>query len=275
MEVKEKYSFQTDSQIIRSIYQNINNYLIEYSGNVSKKICAIYFSSNNLYYPNSERAFREQLLKFNRFEWYKNRINSASKHIFIRDIQKQWYLSGINSRINTPQKLLDFLKTETEGYQIITLGSSAGGFAAVIYGQLLKAKKIYSFNGQFEIKSILGRSSEETDPLIFRNKDNQILLKWYDSLNFITDPNSIYYFQSIKSWWDIEQYKHIERQALNHIQFITSNHGIPFLSANLPVVINMSSDELQKNQWKSFASDFFFIENSGIIQNNTSLNKRY
>jgi predicted rRNA methylase YqxC with S4 and FtsJ domains len=31
-------------------------------------------------------------------------------------------------------KLFSFLQAETKGYQVVTLGSSAGGFAAVLYG---------------------------------------------------------------------------------------------------------------------------------------------
>ena len=171
MEIKENYSFQVDSETVKKVYQDQDNYLIEYSEEVPKKYCIIYFSSNDIYYPNTENAFIEQLLGKNRFEWYKTRINYGHKHIFIRDIQKQWYLGGINSRIDTPEKLIAFLKNETKGYLVIAIGSSAGGFASIIYGQLLNAERIYSFNGQFEIRSILNSSTETIDPLIFRNKE--------------------------------------------------------------------------------------------------------
>lgn len=137
MEIKDNYSFQVDSEIVKEAYQNQDNYLIEYSEEVPKDYCIIYFSSNDIYYPNTGIAFQEQLLSKNRFEWYKTRVNIGYKHIFIRDIQKQWYLGGINSQIDTPEKLFDFLKDETAGYRVIALGSSAGGFAAIIYGQLL------------------------------------------------------------------------------------------------------------------------------------------
>lgn len=246
MEVNEQYSFQVDSEIVQNIYKNQNNYLIEYSSHMLKEYCIIYFSSNDIYYPNTFASFKEQLIKKNKFEWYKTRINFGHKHIFIRDIKKQWYLNGINSYINTPQKLLLFLKNETQGYRIITLGSSAGGFAAVIYGQLLNADRIYTFNGQFEIRSILNNSTEATDPLIFRNKQNKKLEIWYDSRNFITNPSSIYYFHSIKSSWDNEQYAQIKNILINHIQMKTSNHGVPFLHSNLPFVINMDISNLHE-----------------------------
>jgi hypothetical protein len=127
MEILANYSFQVDSEMVKNTYKNDPNYLIEYSPTINKKYCIIYFSSHNIYYPNSEIAFEKQLLGKNRYEWYKTRVQNGYKHLFIRDIQKQWYLGGINSFINTPQKLLSFLKEETIGFQVIVLGSSAGG----------------------------------------------------------------------------------------------------------------------------------------------------
>jgi len=47
------------------------------------------------------------------------------------------------------------LREESKRYSVITLGSSADGFAAVLYGQLLDAEIIYSFNGQFENNPLL------------------------------------------------------------------------------------------------------------------------
>jgi hypothetical protein len=266
MEIKENYSFQVDSGIVKEVYQNQDNYLIEYSKDIPKNYCVIYFSSNDIYYPNTEIAFQEQLLGKNRFEWYKTRVNIGYKHIFIRDIQKQWYLGGINLQIDTPQKLITFLRDETAGYQIIVVGSSAGGFAAVIYGQLLNAEKIYSFNGQFEIRSILSDSSEEINPLIFRHQENKMLEKWYDTRNFITSPSTIFYFQSCKSRWDIEQFEYVKDIPINRIKFNTRNHGVPFLSTNLPSVINRSSTDLLKLTSGKIHPIVFSFRSVGLYQ---------
>ena len=266
MEINANYSFQVDSDIVKSVFKEKDNFLIEYSKDVPKKYCIVYFASNDLYYPNTEMAFQKQLLDKNRFEWYKTRIKYGYKHIFIRDIQKQWYLGGINSDINNPSKLFDFLKAETEGYSIVMVGSSAGGFAATIYGQLLKAERIYSFNGQFEIRSILNSSSENIDPLIFRYKDISDFIKWYDTRNFISNPSSIYYFQSLDSKWDISQFEQIKDVPIKRIGFKTSNHGIPFLSANLPFVLNLNDSELIKLTKKNQSPLIFSIKAIGLFQ---------
>lgn len=266
MEKIKTYSFQIDSDIVRNHYDSHSNYLIEYSKNVSKEYCIVYFSSNDIYYPNNEISFNENIVQKNRYEWYKTRINIGYKHIFIRDIHKQWLLSGINSTINTPQKLLNFLIEETKDYKLITLGSSAGGFAAVIFGQLLNAEKILTFNGNFEIRSKLKTSSESICPLLFRLKDNEELNDWYDSRKFITKAESIYYFQSTRSKQDILQYRHVEDLRIKRIKFNNSHHGIPFFKTNLPFVLNLTSQELDNLTFKNIHPLMFSIKISGFSQ---------
>ena len=94
--------FQIDSEIVRSVYINQPNYKIEYNNSCKANICAIYFSSNDIYYPNNEDIFQKRIVEKNVFEWYNTRIN-ARKHIFIRDIFKQWYLEGINAKLDSPE----------------------------------------------------------------------------------------------------------------------------------------------------------------------------
>jgi hypothetical protein len=255
---KEKItSFQVDSEIIKNYLLNNNNYLIEFNPSIAKEYCIVYFSSNDLYYPNSEIEFKKTIIAKNRYEWYENRVDKGHKHIFIRDIQKQWYLGGINSEINTPTKLYEFLLNETHGYKTIFVGSSAGGFASVIFGQLLQAEQIFSFNGQFEIFSLIKKSNETIDPLILRNQNNLELIKYYDTLNFIKNTSSIFYVHSLNSPWDIEQKKHINSLPINIINFNTDNHGLPFYRFNLRFVLNLSVIEL-KGMTKNIYSPFLF-----------------
>jgi len=132
--IDPNFVFQTDSEIINEVY-NKNNFLIVYDEKcINKDTCAIYFSSNNIYYPNTEEVFRKRIIERDFYEWYHTRISKAYKHIFLRDIKKQWYITGINSQINSPELLLNFLKKEVKGFSTITVGSSAGGSAEVLYG---------------------------------------------------------------------------------------------------------------------------------------------
>ena len=149
---KSMFVFQTDSDIVRNVYDTQHNYLIEYNEQCKDKTyCAVYFCSNDLYYPNVEDIFRKRIVEKNFFEWYNLRIEKAYKHIFVRDVFKQWYLSGINQSIDSPERLIEFLKNETDGYRTIMSGSSAGGYAAILYGSILKVERVFQSSSRIDI----------------------------------------------------------------------------------------------------------------------------
>ena len=221
--VNEPYVFQVDSDLIKKSLSN-SNYLIEYSKiNTKDKYCIIYFSSHNIYYPNNEDELKKQILDKNRFEWYAARIIKGSKHIFIRDIKKQWYLEGINNDINSIDKLEGFLKKETKGYKTIMVGSSAGGYAAVLFGSILNSEYVFSFNGQFQLYDLLETSNESIDPVIFRNKKNKSINKFYSLKSYISNPERVIYFWSKKSEWDKINQNHISSLGVLEIAFNTKS----------------------------------------------------
>ncbi len=266
------YVFQTDSEIVNHIYDTQNNYLIEYNNNGEKDLCAIYFCSNDIYFPNTEEIFRKRIVEKDFYEWYHSRIQKASKHIFIRDIFKQWYLAGINKNINTPDKLIEFLKKETEGYEVITIGSSAGGYAAMLYGSYLNTKYILAFNPQFEINTLFESSSENINPLIFRIKDERV--KYFDITKVINPQIEIFYFYSNASKWDIEQNKYCPTGNIYPIEFKSAHHGIPFLKVALPIVINQENDKLISLSKRKHNPIIFTIKMVGFINTIAGLYKQ-
>lgn len=264
---KQVFVFQTDSEIVRNVYENQDNYLIEYNEQCSDHAyCAVYFCSNDIYYPNTEETFRKRIVEKNFFEWYGSRINKAYKHIFIRDVFKQWYLRGINKTINSPQKLLDFLKKETDGFRTIMIGSSAGAYASILYGSILKIEKVIAFNPQFELKSLLQKSTEKINPLLFRLKDSNAFV-YFDTVPFISPEMNIYYFYSNQSKWDIEQHQYIgDLKGVHQLPFKSSHHGIPFLKVALPLVLNLEDEQLKKLENKIQYPLFFTIKFVGVYQ---------
>lgn len=263
--VKTCFVFQTDSDIVNQVYKKNDNYIIEYNEIGDKNYCAIYYSSNDIYYPNNEEIFRKRIVDKNFYEWYNTRIEKAYKHIFVRDVFKQWYLCGINSKIDSQQKLFEFLKKETNGYKIINVGSSAGGYAAILYGSLLKAERVLAFNPQFEINSLLHRSTEAINPLVFRL--NNIRSNYFDIKNIDFNNTIVFYFISCKSKWDIEQNSHIgEKENLYKISFSTSHHGIPFLKVALSKVINLNKKELISFSKINHNPFVFTIKMVGLIK---------
>jgi len=265
--IKDDFVFQIDASIVREAYKK-DNFLIEFDKEcVDKTTCAVYFSSNDIYFPNTEDAFKSRIFEKDFYEMYNTRVKSAYKHIFIRDIYKQWYIYGINSRIHSPELLLKFLEDETMGCSVITIGSSAGGYAAVLYGSLLSANRVFSFNGQFELCTLLETSNPQTDPLLFRNAKSAVS-KYYDLKSFINQKIDIYYFTSLGSAWDNQQYHHVKDiTTLKPILFKTSHHGVPFVKSALPVVINTEGDILNKWVNKKFNPIAFSVRIAGL--NNT------
>ena len=265
------YVFQTDSEIVRQVYEKQDNYLIEYDETGRKEWCAIYFCSNDIYYPNTEEIFRKRIIEKNFFEWYHSRIKKASKHIFVRDIFKQWYLAGINTKIDTPEKLTAFLREETKGYHIVTIGSSAGGYAAALYGSLLNADYALTFNPQFEIESLLSRSTERINPLLFRLRANNSIggggVKYYNINSSVKAAAQIFYFYSNGSKWDMEQCRHVGYSPnLYKIAFRTSHHGIPFLKIALPTVINWDVEKLKGLSGKEHSPIGFTMKAVGVVK---------
>ena len=249
--------FQCDADIVKQIRKQ-DNYLIRYSDDCpGKEYCAIYFSSNDIYFPNTETVFQKRIVEKDFYEWYGTRIQKAHKHIFVRDIFKQWYLAGINEKINTPELLNDFLRQETEGYKIIAVGSSAGAYAAILHGSLLGAERVIAFNPQFEINSLLERSQEAINPLVFRLKETNTR-KYYDIVPFVNDSVDIFYFYSNQSSWDMEQCRHSEKlKEIRRISFSTAHHGIPFLKVALHKVLNLEKNDLE-HYAKKVQSPFIF-----------------
>lgn len=160
-----------DAELLENAY-NENNYLIEYTKS-NENLAVIYFSSHGIYRENTNEIFTQEIKIKNRFEWYKIRIKRARKHIFIRDILKQFYKYGINKDINSMDKLIEFLNKETEGMRVITVGSSAGGYMSLLAGVLLNAEMIFTFSPI--VKLYDGKEKyEDLVPMI--NKSNSFIL---------------------------------------------------------------------------------------------------
>jgi len=239
--------FQIENKLVLNEYKK-DNYMIETENNKNTGYVAIYFSSNGLYFPNEEQEFSKKIIEKNRYEWTRNKIHRADQHIFIRDLFKQWYIEGINYHINNVDKLFDFLKEQVGNKKVITIGSSAGGYAAVLFGTLLKAEYILTFAGQFTLKDQLETSVPLRDPLVFKHQYDMEKNKYYDLSSLISQSNiPVFYFVSNDSMVDKPQVEIARRFKNIHIfNFDSDVHGIPFYVINLEKLINMSSEQITR-----------------------------
>lgn len=227
----------------------LDNYIIETSENSNKNLCVIYCSSSGLYYPNTEEEFKRAFIDHqDRFEWRNHRIRGAAKTIWIRDITKEFYVKGINSRINNIDKLIDFLKEQVKGYELITVGSSGGGYIAALLGCALNAKCVYCFSGFFNLNII----DQSTWPLIFEMGKYKEYNKWYRIDKLIEECGTeIFYFYPGLLEDDCKQAEFVKNIGnVKTFTFNSSIHGIPFQDrfhiSVLNSVLNLSEEKLRK-----------------------------
>ena len=192
--------WSTDDKMLDEVYQQ-NNFECVDTG-IDSEWCYILFSSNGLYYPNKQEVFEEQIVRKNRFEWKWVVQNSqipqrAARIIYVRDIHKIWYTYGISAKVDTIDKTLELLKSLTGKYKVITVGSSAGGYMAVLTAIRLQAQYCLNFSGQYKIDEEL------------RNP--------YTDISGMLDEyqGTVFYFAPAYCQSDIEQYRLVEKRVVS------------------------------------------------------------
>lgn len=253
--LSQDVAIKKDDPLIYSVWNFENNFLIEYSSvdNVpsEQKICAIYFSSNGIWYPDTVNTFYHSIIEKNRFEWYGTRVNKATKHIFVRDVFKQWYAKGINQRLNSVEKVAEWLRGECEGYKTIVIGSSAGGYGAVLFGNLIDADIQIAFSPQLDISEY--HKDEDKYPLMVAD------YKYNFISDYARDSKNLFLFYSIHSKNDFLDIDLAIKARCNVIMFDNTIHGVPFNPVALPTVINMNEIQLASMKGKIISPIWFSI----------------
>ena len=236
------------NELATEVYHKDNILIrIKKNDNAKKRLCVIYCSSNNIWYPNTESCFREQLIEKDRYEWTNFSHPDAEKEIFVRDIYKSWYVTGVNSRLNTIDALIAYLKDEVQGFSVVTIGSSAGGYLAAILGYFLDAEHTIAFSPQFELEN---QWAIDLNPFLRNYQSDPNRNKYYDLKAVLAKSNvPIFYIVPIKSEIDRYHYNHI--QGINCIHpfvFNDSHHGVVMLKENLSAFIYKSTNDLLELQ---------------------------
>ncbi len=166
---------QVDLPEVRRAYAELANYRV-----VDKPCrrrprgtlrCVVFFSGHGLYFPNTAAEVEEKVFRRDRYEWARNVPAWADRVIFLRDVQKQWFVEGISRRVNSVDALLHLLKDQVAGYDTVCVGSSAGGYAAILFGCLLNAERVVSFSGQFSLESLMDQDPGQ-NPLLEKHRSD-------------------------------------------------------------------------------------------------------
>ncbi len=251
-----------ENNLAESVYTK-NNYVIE-NQEVESNLCVIYFSSNNIWFPNTEQAFRKSFIDSDFYEWKNYKHKNASKLIFIRDIYKSWYVEGINIKYNSVVKLAEFLKNETIGMDVITVGSSAGGYAAALFGALLNAKYALCFSAQFDLHL---DGCLDKNPFLKRNLSDLNKSKYYNIASIIERARvPIFYFMPAFVKQDIAQMELVKYlENVHTVKIYSRHHGVPVFKCMLGKLLNLPYEELLEmfNKYKDkIISPFIFSSKS-------------
>lgn len=223
---------ELDEKYIWPAYEKDNYQCIDTGA--KSQLCYIFFSSNGLYFPDEEKVFQEQIIQKDRYEWKWVVSNSripmiAGRIIYVRDVFKDWYSKGISRENNTIEKTVQLLKNLTEGYRIVTVGSSAGGYMAVLTAVMLKAELCFNFSGQY----VLREQGDRT----YRN-----ITKLLENFT-----GSIMYFVPAYCEQDQVQYNMIKNiPCIKEVLFNGHKHAETMFAGNMSYIVDQDQDQLYK-----------------------------
>ena len=201
------------------------NYLIkDNKQNNVEKIAVLYFSSSGIYFPNTEEMFSKAFVENDKYEFLDSELKiKADKEIYIRDIAKQFYITGISQMCPDMDSLFQLLKKETEGFKVITVGSSAGGYAATLIGYLLNAELIYCFSGYFNLEIV----DRETWFYVEKYKDDYSKNKYYKLKEYIkSNKTKLIYFYPKRLKDDVMQAEYLRKYKNEKMVIIGMNSGL-------------------------------------------------
>ena len=241
---KEDGRFKAYHPMVVKAYEEMDNFLVADDGR-DTGWCCIYFSSNGIYNPSDEATFEREIVVKNRFEFYGMRLAQCSKHIFLRDVHKQWYLKGISKTCDSIEELAAFLKEQTSGLHVITLGSSAGGYAAALLATLIHADYAICIDAQFSLYDEAIFGSLEKNPFVDELKDTPA--SRYFNLNEVLGDVPVYYFHSAFSPFDQRAEAVVKgNRAVRSIPFKSAAHGGPFDTALYQYLFSLPKDGLER-----------------------------
>ncbi len=123
------------------------------------------------------------------FEFFNMTAGLEINKIFIRDLSQTWYHAGIRGISEDIDGTADFLKKiidESGSEKVIVFGNSMGGYAAILFGVLIKADIVHAFVPQTFINNMFYAISH--DKLLFTQ--NNFPCKYFDLREVIQNQNS-------------------------------------------------------------------------------------
>jgi hypothetical protein len=133
--------------------------------------------------------------RFEFVNFFNNSLNNVDRHFYI-DVHKNTYHNGISGISRNVDETVVYLKQEIEKYKnVIFLGVSGGGYAAILFGSLLNVTSVVAFIPQT------------------RRLNDNIDERYRDISQYINNTTNYYLYGSIKpsSITDVHNISHCLR----------------------------------------------------------------
>ena len=173
---------RSDKEKIRKDYwlNDLNYKILNWNSNHN---CVVFISSAGL--DLSIKDFYE----WNTISQRKEVQRHFGKCIFIRDPLSSFYVDGINHEIDCIDKLIDYIKAQTSGYNVIIAGYSAGAYLALILASCMNnVTRVLAFSAVaslYEWSGEHGDESVEKNQHLFSHIKEERYSKYYNIQNMI------------------------------------------------------------------------------------------
>ena len=126
-------------------------------------------------------------------------MNLPSDVLFMKDESKKWYLGGLKGIGKNIDHTIAFLKNEIQNYdRVICIGTSAGGYASILFGSLINAQVSISFIPQTDLNYTRKRCMELHNSAICNSKLYKLkTFKKYNNLNTVINSTTKYFINTL------------------------------------------------------------------------------
>jgi esterase/lipase len=194
---------------------------------------AFEFHDNNS--KNLIVAFASNILKIGKLPMFEFRRSLTNMKInanllFVKDTQKNWYLSKLSGVGNNITHTFAFLRKYTDNHdKVVFLGVSAGGYASVLFGSELNVNAVIAFTPQTDLihaKKVCERKwAQNIGPCSNKIEHLQSYAKYKNLKKFVENNNITQYYVNCKNSLNDELHDmhHYENIKTNNVHYFDYN----------------------------------------------------
>ena len=146
-----------------------------------------------------------------------NKIYPNCDKLFYLDKTSRFYINGIQSISKSIEETTQYISSKIKDYKkVCFIGTSAGGYASILYGSLLNIDYVLAFKPQTNLE--IRKNIFDTDNIKYINLKNYINNKTKYKLigdKNITDNNDIHCIQQCDNIKDFENVNIIYKKNIN------------------------------------------------------------